>query len=196
MLTMRVAAGRPTLVLRVRDSQSGVEPLSMTIGYHGVLVGATSYDPSNGVAVFPLPGTAPALVGGTLGLRLVASDFQEEKNIDTVGPSLMPNTRLTKVRIRIVTGTVVDWVLPSAGACLSKQQTLGVAVNSTLGGITGVRFLLDGRQIAIAHRASGLWAARTSTAKTAVGKHTLVAVATGAKGGAVSARRIVRTCPR
>ncbi|HEY8705594.1 MAG TPA: S8 family serine peptidase [Gaiellaceae bacterium] len=195
MLTMRVAAGHPALVLQVRDSQSGVDPLSMTIGYKGVLVGATTYDPSNGVAVFPLPGTAPALVAGTLELRLVASDFQEAKNIDTVGPALMPNTRFAKVPIRIVTGTVVDWVLPSAGACLSKQQTLGVAVSSTLGGVTGVRFLLDGRQIAIAHRANGLWAAQASTAKTAAGKHTLVAVETGAKGGAVSARRIVRTCP-
>ena len=196
MLTMRVAAGRPALVLRVRDSQSGVDPSSLTIGYKGVLVGASLYDPTNGVAVFRLPGTVPALAGGTLKLRLVASDFQEAKNIDTVGPSLMPNTRSTTVRIRVVTGTVVDWVLPAAGTCVAKQQTLSVAVSSTRQ-VKGVRFLLDGKQVAVAHPTNGLWEARTSTATTTVGTHTLAAVATTAGGGGtVSARRMVRTCPR
>ncbi len=55
-----VAAGRPRFVLRVRDSQSGVDPSSLTIGYQGVLVGASSYDPDTGIAVFSLPATAPA----------------------------------------------------------------------------------------------------------------------------------------
>jgi len=157
----------------------------------GMLVGATTYDATNGVAVFPLPRTAPALGGRTLELRLVASDFQEAKNIDTVGPSLMPNTRSTKVRIHIVTGMVVDWVLPSAGACLTKQYALEAAVSSTRP-VTRVRFLLDGRQIAVAHRVSGIWTANASTGKTATRKHTLIAVATDAKGDTVSARRGVR----
>jgi len=196
LLTTRVSAGRPTLVFRTLDSQSGVDPGSLAIGYKGALVGASSFDRASGLAVFTLPAQVSALHTGNVSTGMLSSDFQEAKNIDTVGPALMPNTRFAKVPIRIVTGTVVDWVLPSAGACLSKQQTLGVAVSSTLGGVTGVRFLLDGRQIAIAHRANGLWAAQASTAKTAAGKHTLVAVETGAKGGAVSARRIVRTCPR
>jgi len=195
LLTTRVAAGRPTLVLRVRDSQSGVDPMSLTIGYQGVLVGASLYDSANGVAVFSLPRTAPALVGGTLELRLVASDFQEAKNIDTVGPSIMPNTRSTKLRIRIVTETVVNWILPGEGACLAKQPLLAVAASST-GPVTAVRFLLDGRKVAVARHAGGLWVARASTGKTATGSHTLVAVATGGNSGATSARRIVRTCPR
>ena len=196
MLTMRVAAGRPALVLRVRDTQSGVDPESLTIGYKGVLVGASLYDPTNGVAVFRLPGTVPALAGGTLKLRVVASDFQEAKNIDTVGPSLMPNTRSTSVRIRVVTGTVVDWVLPAAGTCVAKQQTLSVAVSSTRQ-VKSVRFLLDGKQVAVAHPTNGLWEARTSAATTTVGTHTLAAVATTASGGGtVTARRMVRTCPR
>jgi subtilisin family serine protease len=190
LLTMRVAAGRPDLVLQVRDSQSGVDPSSLTIGYQGVLIGASSFDPTNGVAVFELTGTAPALVTGTLDLRLAASDFQEAKNVDTVGPALMPNTRTLKARIRIVNGTVVDWVIPATGSCLSKQQTLAVAVSSTHP-VTAVRFLLDGKRVGEARRSGGLWVARASTAKTAAGKHTLVAVA---GGGAVSARRIVRVC--
>jgi subtilisin family serine protease len=195
LLTTTVAEGRPALVLRTRDSQSGVDPSSLTIGYQGVLIGASFYDPTSGVAVFPIPNNAPAFVGKTLELRLVASDYQEAKNIDTVGPVLMPNTRSTKVRLRIVKGTVVNWILPTTGACLAKQQELAAAVSST-GTVKGVRFLLDGRQIAVAQRSNGVWAARTSTSKTAARKHTLAAVATVAKRRPVTARRIVRTCPR
>jgi minor extracellular serine protease Vpr len=191
LLTVRVAAGRPTLALRVRDAQAGVDPSSLTIGYRGELIGASAYDPSTGLAVFPLPSAAPKLAGGPVELRLVASDFQESKNIDTVGPSIMPNTRSTRVRVRVVAGTVVDWLVPPPGACLAKEQELTVAVSSTRP-VRGVRFLLDGRTIAVGHRMDGIWSARVSSAKTKLGKHTLVAVA----GGAASMRRIVRTCQR
>ena len=195
LLTTRVASGRPTLVLRVRDAGAGVDPGSLTIGYHGILVGASSYDPETGVAVFQLPHSAPELVGGTLELRLVASDFQEAKNIDTVGPSIMPNTRSTRTRIRIVVGTAIDWIAPAQGACLAKQQTVTVAVSST-GAVAVVRFMLDGRRVGAARRASGLWTARIATAQIKRGRHTLEAVADSGKRNAASARRIVRACTR
>jgi ribosomal protein S12 len=99
------------------------------------------------------------------------------------------------VRIRIVQGTVVTWVLPASGACLAKQQELVVAASST-SQINAVRFELDGRQIAVANRSNGVWTAHVSTAGTAIGKHTLAAIASVAKGAPASARRIVRTCPR
>jgi hypothetical protein len=195
LLTTRLAAGRPALVLRVSDSQSGVDPMSLTIGYRGVLVGASLYDPTNGVAVFALPSTTPKLVNGTLELRVIASDFQEAKNIDTVGPSIMPNTRSIATRVRVVTGTVVDWVLPGTGGCLAKQPMLAVAVSSTTGPVKGVSFLLDGKKVAVARQTRGLWVGLPSLAKPAAGRHVLVAVATGAKGASASARRIVRMCP-
>jgi minor extracellular serine protease Vpr len=193
LLTTRVAAGRPTLVLQASDSQSGVDPQSLTIGYKGVLVGASAYDPESGIAVFPLPKAAPALVGGTTDLRIVASDFQEGKNIETVGPSLMPNTRSIRVRVRVVQGTVVDWILPKPGVCVAKQQRLVVTAGS-IHGVRRVRFLLDGKPLAAGRHGTGdLWSATFSTAKIRAGKHTLEAVA---NGGSASARRIVRTCPR
>jgi hypothetical protein len=179
LLTTRLAAGRPAL----------------TIGYRGVLVGASLYDPTNGVAVFSLPRTTPKLVNGMFRMRVVASDFQEAKNIDTVGPSIMPNTRSTAMRVRVVTGTVVNWVLPGAGACLTKRSMLAVAVSSTTGPVKGVRFVLDGKKVAVAHRTRGLWVGPPSIPKPAAGRHVLVAVAAGAKGATASARRIVHTCP-
>jgi hypothetical protein len=195
LLTTRVAAGRPTIVVRTLDSQSGVDPISLTVGYKGILVGATSYDPLSGVAVFPLPTTAPALSPGAVTFRFVSSDFQEAKNIDTVGPSIMPNTRFAHASLHVVSGTAVDWITP-AGACLEqKQQRLVVAASSTHH-VSRVRFTLDGRQVAVvAHGSSGLWAATIQTSKLAKGRHTLVAVARDDKGGTASARRMVRLCP-
>jgi len=196
LLTTRVAAGRPTIVLQTLDSQSGVDPISLTVGYKGVLVGATSYDPLSGIAVFPLPATVPELRAGTVAFRFVSSDFQEAKNIDTVGPSIMPNTRFAHASVRVVSGTAVDWIAPT-GVCLAqKQQRLVVAASSTRH-VSRVRFTLDGRQVAVARNgSSGLWAATIQTSKLAGGRHTLAAVATDAKGGTASARRIVRVCPK
>jgi minor extracellular serine protease Vpr len=191
LLTTRVAPGRPTLVLRVRDAGAGVDPSSMTIGYHGVLVGATSYDSTSGIAVFPLPRSAPGLVAGTLRLHLVASDFQEAKNIDTVGPSIMPNTRSTNQRIRVVSGTSIDWIVPAAGACLPQRQVVSVEVSSTKN-VAAVRFVLDGRTIR-AVRENGLWTA--TLGKVSPGAHVLQAVASGGGRRLASARRIVRMCP-
>ena len=77
LVTTRVSAGRPTLVLRVIDgpvarSASGVNPLSLTIGYSRTLIGAVAYDPASGLAVFPLPREAPALAAGRRTIDLLA----------------------------------------------------------------------------------------------------------------------------
>ena len=48
LLTTRVTAGRPLLVAEVADAGSGVDPLSLVIGYDGELVGASAYDPVSG----------------------------------------------------------------------------------------------------------------------------------------------------
>jgi len=194
LLTTRVAAGRPTIVLQTFDSQSGVDPFSVTIGYRGALIGATSYDPVTGVAVIPLPETAPLLEPGTAPLRMLSSDFQEAKNIDTTGPAIMPNTRTASTRLDVVAGTAVDWLVPAAGACLAKSQRLLVAASSTRR-VTTVRFTMDGKQKAIVRRpAAGLWGTTLNTAALPRGRHTLEAVAVDASGRSVSERRIVKVC--
>ena len=194
LLTTRVAGGRPTIVLQTSDSQSGVDPLSVTIGYRGVLVGAISYDPVTGIAVLPLPSTAPLLKPGTARLGMVSSDFQEAKNIDTVGPSIMPNTRTVSTKLHVVAGTAVDWILPAAGGCLAKSQPLVVAASSTRH-LTAVRFIVDGKQKAVVRKsAAGLWGTTLSTTALPDGKHTLAAIAVEAGGRSVAEQRIVSVC--
>ena len=60
MITRTVSAGRPTIVLRTLDLQSGVDPLSLVLAYGRVLVGAVAYDPVSGIAIFPMSCMAAA----------------------------------------------------------------------------------------------------------------------------------------
>ena len=47
-------------VFRTLDSQSGVDPGSLAIGYRGALVGASSFDRASGLAIFALRRSADA----------------------------------------------------------------------------------------------------------------------------------------
>ena len=78
--------------------------VSLTIGYKGVLVAAGSYDSAHGTRRLPAAATAflRSTAGTTCGRRMLASDFQEAKNIDTIGPSIMPNTRTSTAPMRVV----------------------------------------------------------------------------------------------
>jgi len=191
LLTTRVAPGRPTLVLLARDAGAGVDPSTLTIGLQGVLVGATSYDPTTGIALFPLPRDVSELTAGTLDLHVAASDFQESKNIDTVGPSILPNTRSFHVRLRVAAGTSIAWLLPSAGACLARRQAISVAVSSSRA-VSAVRFRLDGRPLQASRRGDGVWTASVSAKP---GRHVLEAAALAGKRTIAVARRIVHACP-
>src|SRR5262249_15770603 len=195
ILTLRVNSGHPTLVARVTDAKSGVDPFSLTLGYRSVLVGAAAYDPDTGLAVFPLPAQAPALLAGKTRLSLTASDFQEAKNLETIGNTLMPNTVFKTVTLRVVSGPAVTWVAPRAGQCLSGTSApLAVAAGSNKR-IASVAFLADGRRVAVARSAtSGLFSAAWRIRGAAKGTHILVAVATDASGRRVAARRPVRLC--
>jgi len=193
LLTTTVSTGRPTLVLRTLDSQSGVDPLSIALGYRGVLVGASSYDPVTGIAVFPLPPTSPLLRSGTVRLRLASSDYEEAKNVDTVGTAIMPNTRTVSVSLHVVRGPAVDWLEPTPGGCAATRQPLLVAASSTRP-IARVRFVVDGRTRAVVTRGrSGLWGTTVALPR---GRHVLTAVAIDATGRSALARRIVMSCRR
>ena len=101
LITTRVAAGRPTLALRVLDLESGVDPYSLVIGYGRALIGAAAYDPASGVALFPLPSDAPQLRAGRRVLSASGADFQEAKNVDSVGDERLPNTAFAEGPIRV-----------------------------------------------------------------------------------------------
>ena len=194
ILTRRVGAGRPTIVARVLDAKSGVDPLSLVIGYRRVLVGAALYDPFSGLALFPLPAAAPKISAGKMTLQLEASDFQEAKNLETISKNLMPNTAFKTIRLRAVNGPAVTWIGPPSGACATKTTTLGVVASSNKK-VRSVRFAVDGRAIAVDRRGTlDLFTATWRATHAKRGRHVLTATATDASGRRFRAKRSVRVC--
>jgi len=194
LLTKRVTAGRPTIVARVTDKGAGVDPLSLVIGYRGVLVGAVLYDPTTGIAVFPLPKRASRIPKGHTRAVLTAADYQESKNVNSVGSDILPNTAFRQVGITGVSGPALTWVIPAENECVAKTAAL-VTVASSTKRVRSVRFLVDGKQIAIDRRGSadvfsGTWGTRLVPA----GGHELRAVATDAGGRSFAATRHVKVC--
>jgi subtilisin family serine protease len=194
LLTTRVAAGRPTIVARVQDAGAGVDPLSLTLAYRGVLVGASEYDPSTGLTLFPLPREARVLPVGVTHAVISASDYQEGKNINSVGDEILPNTAFRDLTIRGVSGPALTWVLPAANQCVAKTAALVVTASSTRP-IRSVRFFADGKPIGVDRTgADRVYTGSWGTRLVPTGPHLLHAVATDAAGREVTARRKVRVC--
>ena len=194
LLTRRVAAGRPTIVARVTDKGAGVDPLSLVLAYRRVLVGAALYDPITGLAVFPLPQQAAKIPRGHTHAIISGADYQESKNVNSVGSDILPNTAYRPVGITGVSGPALTWVAPAENGCVAKTTALVVVASSTKR-VRSVRFLVDGKQIEIDRKGpadvfSGSWATRLVPA----GKHELQAVATDAGGRTFAATRHVKVC--
>ena len=119
-LTTRVSTGRPALAAIVKDKGAGVDPLSLVIGYRGVLLLAAFYDPGSGLAVWLLDGAPKIPVGKTPAIA-VGSDYQESKNVDQAGANILPNTAFKQLRLRGVAGPAVTWLLPARNACAARD---------------------------------------------------------------------------
>jgi subtilisin family serine protease len=199
LLTTRVTAGRPVVIARVRDlpkrgAESGIDPLSLLLAYRQATLAASAYDPDTGLVVFELPGDAPRLPVGRTNGMLIASDFQESKNLSTPNGGILPNTTFKDVRIVGVAGPAVSWLAPERNRCAAAGQRLVVAAGSSTR-LRSVTFLDGTKQIA---RRPGtrapLYSAVWRTAKAKRGVHHLVAVARDAHGREGRARRDVRVC--
>jgi subtilisin family serine protease len=200
-ITTRVSAGRPTLVVRAVDGvfgepASGVDPLSLVLSIRNLLIGAAAYDPASGIAVFPLPDVVPALRPGRLNTVVVASDFQEAKNVNTQGDDILPNTGARVTRLTVVAGPTVTWLAPETNACATAQQPLLVVAGSNAA-VRTVRFF-DGNRLVSTDRTGpgGLFSATLRIARLRAGRHTLRAVVADARGRTAQVTRNVRICRR
>jgi hypothetical protein len=196
LVTQRVSTGRPLLIARTLDLGSGVDPLSLVLAYRRVLVGASAYDPASGFVLFGLPREAPALKAGRTRVTVVASDYQETKNVNTLGNEILPNTSYLGRSIRAVAGPAVTWLVPEAGQCAARTERLLVAASATHK-LREVRFLVDGRRIGKDRSGpDGLYALPWKTRGKKTGPHRLTAVALDAAGKRAAASRTVRVCAR
>ena len=194
ILTTRITAGRPLIVAQVVDTQSGVDPLSLVINYEHALVGASAYDPSSGLAIFGIPAAAPAFKAGKTPLVLRASDYQEAKNINTIGDLIYPNTTFKQTKLTVVDGPTISWLAPPAGACVVKRDELAVLADSTKK-VRAVRFTVDGKRVGVDRTGpAGIYSLSWKTASLKKGKHHLLATLRDAAGRTATAARDVRVC--
>jgi subtilisin family serine protease len=194
VLTRTVTAGRPTIVVRTLDTQSGVDPYSLVVAYHNVLVAPSIYDPLSGLAIIALPKAAPALKKGRRQAIFASSDFQESKNVDTMGTSLLPNTRTLATKLHVVNAPTVTWLLPAGGGCVASKAGL-LLTAAAPGGIKSMRFTLDGKKAGKGHSADvQLWTGKLG--KLRKGKHVLAAVVANRHGRTAKAKLRFRTCKK
>jgi hypothetical protein len=194
ILTTRVTAGRPLILAAVADLQSGVDPLSLVISYDNALVGASQYDPASGLVVFGIPTAAPKFKPGKTLLTMRASDYQEAKNINTVGDEIYPNTAFKQVKLAVVNGPTVTWLAPPAQECALAKDQLTVIGTSTKR-VTKVVFSDNGKRIGVDKTGpSGVYSIAWKTAKLKQGKHLLEATLFDAAGRRAAAGRAVRVC--
>ena len=194
LLTKRVTAGRPLLAARVTDLGSGVDPLSLVIEYrNNVLLGASLYDPSSGLALFGIPRTAPPVRHGLFKGAALAADNQESKNVDQIGANVLPNTTIKRVNIRGTSGPTVTWLLPLGTSCVKGSASLAVAASAP-GKIRTVRFFDGKRLIKTVRKGTiGLYTASWRTGAAKRGPHKL-RVVVQSRGRVLQARRNVRVC--
>jgi minor extracellular serine protease Vpr len=192
-LTTRVSAGRPALAAIVRDGGAGVDPLSLVISYKQVLLLAALYDRSTGLAIWLLD-SAPKIKRGKTPLTVVASDYQESKNVDQAGANILPNSLFRRLRLRAVNTPTVEWLLPAARACVRGSASLIVAGGSPRG-VRSVAFFVGHRRISKQRGSQlGVYGATWRTKKASRGRHLLRVVLTDRKGRRAQARRVVRVC--
>jgi len=194
-LTPHVSAGRPALAAIVSDKGAGVDPLSLVVGYRQALVLAALYDPSTGLAIWLLDG-APKIPRGKTRLTVIASDYQEAKNVDQAGGNILPNSVFKRLRLRAVNGPTLTWLLPRAHACVARSAPLVVAGGSPRG-VRSVVFYAGDKRIS-KKRANqfGAYSASWKAKKASRGRHVLRAVLTDRRGRRTQALRVVRVCRR
>jgi subtilisin family serine protease len=92
LLSRRAVVGRP-MRFAVRDTGSGVDPFSLS-----AKVGSARarFRYAHGVLSIPTASLAP----GTLHVTVTASDYQETKNMEDVGP-VLPNTRVFSTTVTL-----------------------------------------------------------------------------------------------
>ena len=195
LLTTRVAAGRPTIVARVQDAGAGVDPLSLTLAYRGVLVGASEYDTATGLTLFPLPREARTLPARATQAVISASDYQEGKNINSVGDEILPNTAFKPVTITGVlrAGAHLDPPRSRTSACRrrprwSSRRPLRVPSVPCGSSLTASRS--TSTRSGTNHVYTGSWGTQLAPA----GAHVLRAVAIDTAGRQIEAARRVRVC--
>ena len=128
-------------------------------------------------------------------MQASAADFQEAKNVDSVGDELLPNTAFAGGPITVVEGPTITWLTPEIRECSTPSTALTVLAGSTAK-VRSIQFLDGKKSIATVGRGTaGIYGTTWRRGGAAKGRHMLRAIVTDAKGRKAEAQRVVRVCP-
>ena len=194
MLTTRLATGRPTIVVRVADAKSGVDPLSLLLLYKNEQIGAVRFDPKTGVAVFPIPKDSQPLFARPRVHAHRGRGLPGDEERLHPGDEAMPNTRFLGARFSVVARPVATWIAPTKGACVRGRAELQVHASSPAA-ISSVGIFDGKRQIARVRRSDqGIYRATWRAGGARKGRHQLTAIVSDTAGRESEALRVVRVC--
>jgi hypothetical protein len=152
------------------------------------------YDPASGLIVFGISPEAPKFKPGTTKAIVMASDYQEAKNINTVGNDIYPNTTFKQAKLTVVNGPTVTWIQPPAHVCALKNDQLVVVADSTKK-VKQVVFSANGKRVGVDKNGTGgVYSVSWKTAKLKKGTRHLVATVIDASGRKAAAGRELRVC--
>jgi hypothetical protein len=157
-------------------------------------VAASFYDSTTGIATFTIPREADRLQPKSQFMQLVASDYQEGKNISAGDTSAnpLPNTQVAGLRAVAVNRPTVTWATPGKNACASRRQELLAVANDNVQ-ISSVGFFVGKHQIArVRKNTGGLY--RTTWHPRRKGAYVLTAVASDVRGRESRSSQTVRVC--
>jgi hypothetical protein len=106
---------------------------------------------------------------------------------------VMPNTRVTALRLRVTRRPEITWLTPLARRCTAKRTPLLVLASATTG-VRNVRFYDGKRRLRVVRSGvAGLYTMTWRTRSAKRGLHRLRAVVSAGKRTAEAAR-VVRVC--
>ena len=124
IVTKALSSGRPTIVAKITDAKSGVDPHSLQL-FFGPSTRRSSVErdalrPRDGCRGVRDPATTLPCEPARSSCRSSRSDYQEAKNINTESDSPLPNTRFAGLRAEAVPRPTVTWVTPEKGKCARR----------------------------------------------------------------------------
>src|SRR5581483_6734425 len=169
-------------------------PLSLVLNYGDTLIGASAYDAASGLVLFDIPQGAPRFKAGKTTITMAASDYQETKNINTPGDSIMPNTAYLQKKLSVLDGPSVTWVIPPDTECAVAKEPLVVVAESTKK-IRDVTFTENGKSIGVDKTGpNGIYSVTWKTGKLSKGTYHLAARVVDAAGRSTSADLNAKIC--
>ena len=143
------ATGRPSIVVKVADAKSGVDPLSLLLLYKNEQISARCVRPQDGRRGVPDPeGLAAALRRPRVHAHRGRPTSRRRRTSRTPGDEAMPNTRFLGTRFSVVARPVVTWIDADEGRVRAAQELSSSVAASSPPTISSVGFFDGKRQMA------------------------------------------------